>query len=247
MLDSSTFAAAGAPGVRYASNKVSRAQLGIGLHEVWINDLIRHCGTKALYICDFAHGAGEVMKAAAKCKVGEPASTSNIKVCVWGQDPRKIFAEIGQAVGRTELSNLFMDKKLVVPGHQPIPDPGPLPERTHKFIKALLQKPLRTLSLNSEGYLIIPTQEEIAKACPVTLSDEQEKEIANWRAEFRNEANSSGAGNSQAPRQQEARQGTWTPPMLAPGTQAVSEADMKATFGDEIISQKPMPEGGPGR
>ena len=98
--------------------------------------------------------------------------------------------------------------------------------------------------MNSEGHLIIPTQEEIAKACPVTLSDEQEKEIANWRAEFRNEANSSGAGNSQAPRQQEARQGTWTPPMLAPGTQAVSEADLKATFGDEILSQKPMPEGG---
>ena len=141
MLDSITFAAAGAPGVRYAANKVSRAQLGTGLHEVWINDLIRHCGTKALYICDFAHGAGEVMKAAAKCKVGEPASTSQVKVCVWGQDPRKIFSEIGQAVGRNELSKLYVAGKLIVPGHQPIPDPGPRPERTRKAIRATLQKP----------------------------------------------------------------------------------------------------------
>ena len=133
--------------------------------------------------------------------VAEPASTTQVRVCMWGQDPRTIFAEIGQAVGRTELSKLYVAGKLIVPGHQPIPDLGARPERKRKFIKALLQKPLRNLSLIAEGYLIIPTQEEIAKACPVTLSDEQEKEIANWRAEFRNEANSSGAGNSQAPRQ----------------------------------------------
>ena len=148
-----------------------------------------------------------------------------------------------------------MAGKLIVPGHQPIPDLGARPEGKRKFIKALLQKPLRNLSLNAEGYLIIPTQEEIAKVCPVSLSDEQEKEFAIWRAEFPRdkaaaavgateegggsaEANSLGVGNKQS-----IAAGRATPP-IAPGTKADSEADLKATFGDEILSQTHLPEGG---
>ena len=52
----------------------------------------------------------------------------------------KIFAEVGQAVGSTELSKLYVGGKLVAPGHQPVPDPGPRPERTRKLVEALLQK-----------------------------------------------------------------------------------------------------------
>ena len=94
------------PAARYDVNKVTRAQLGVGLHQVWINDFIRHCGARALYVCEFAHGVGEVMTAAINWKVGEAAITTGIRVCTWGQDPHKIFAEIGMAVGRTELSKL---------------------------------------------------------------------------------------------------------------------------------------------
>ena len=158
---------------------------------------------------------------------------------MWGQDPRTIFAEIGQAVGRTELSKLYVAGKLIAPGHPPIPDPGARPERKRKFIKALLQKPLINLSLNAEGYLIIPTQEEIAKVCPVSLSDEQEKEFAIWRAEFPRdkaaaavgateeggisvEAGTSGAGNTQGSAgggsfEWAGGAGSATPPTLAPG------------------------------
>ena len=112
--------------------------------------------------------------------------------------------------------------------------------------------------MNSEGHLIIPTQEEIAKACPVTLSDEQEKEFASWRVEFPRpaaaavgateegggadgsaEAGSSGAGNTQG-----SAGGGATPPTLAPGTQADSEAALKDNFGDEILFLKPPPDGG---
>ena len=141
MLDPSIYAAVGA-GVRYASNKVARAQLGTGLHQVWMKDIINHYGAKALFVCEFAHGVGEVMKAAVNCKVVEAAATTGVRVCTWGQDPRKIFAEIGQAIGRTELSKLYVSGKLVVPGHQAVPDPGSRPERTRKLVKALLQKPL---------------------------------------------------------------------------------------------------------
>ena len=45
-------------GPRYAVNKNARAQLGTGLHQVWMNDIIKHCGAKALFVCDFAQGVG---------------------------------------------------------------------------------------------------------------------------------------------------------------------------------------------
>ena len=188
MLDNTSVsvAAVGVAGpVKYSTSKIARGQLGSGLHQVWMTDIIKHCGSKVLFVCDFAHGVGEVMKAAIDCKVTEEATTNNVRVCAWGQDPRKVFfSEIGTAVGRTEMSKLYVSGKLVVAGHQPISDPGPRPERTRKLVKALLQKPLKSLSLNSEGYLIIPTKEEIANACPVALSDEQEEDFAGWRIEF---------------------------------------------------------------
>ena len=253
MLDTSDAAAVGAFGSRYALNKIARGQLGTGLHQVWMQDIIKHCGAKALFVCDFAHGVGEIMKAAINCKVAEAATTTGVRVCTWGQDPRKIFAEIGQAVGRTEISKLYVSGKLVVPGHQPIADPGSRPERTRKLVKALLQKPMKSLSLNSEGHLIIPTQEEIAKACPVTLNEEHERDFASWRIEFpRIAAAAVGAtevaATSSADPQGSAGGGSGvesaTPPPLAPGAQADSIAVLKEKFGDEILSQKPLPEGG---
>ena len=104
-----------------------------------------------MFVCDFAHGVGEVMNAAINCKVAEAATTTGVRVCTWGQDPRKIFAEIGQAVGRTELSKLYVSGKLAVPGHQPVPDPGSRPERTRKLIKALMQKPLNNFPWIPKG------------------------------------------------------------------------------------------------
>ena len=102
--------------------------------------------------------------------------------------------------------------------------------------------------------MIIPTQEEIAKACPVTLSDEHEKEFAKWRVEFPRpaaaavgatgegggsaEAGSSGAGNTQG-----SAGGGATPPTLAPGTQADSEAALKENMGTKFYL-KNLPEGG---
>ena len=53
MLDPSIYAAVGADGARYAINKVARAQLGTGLHQVWMKYIINHCGAKALFVCLF--------------------------------------------------------------------------------------------------------------------------------------------------------------------------------------------------
>ena len=113
--------------------------------------------------------------------------------------------------------------------------------------------------MNPKGFLIIPTQEEIAKACPVTLDEWHEREFANWRVEFPRpaaaavgakeegggadgSAEAGGAGNPQG--SAGGGRGGAPPPTLTPGTKADSEAVLKETFGDEILSQKPLPEGG---
>ena len=120
--------------------------------------------------------------------------------------------------------------------------------------------------MNSEGHLIIPTQEEIAKACPVTSSDEQEKDFASWRVEFPRpaaaavgateegggadgsaEVGSSGAGNTQGSAgggsiEGAGGAGSATPPTLAPGTQADSEAALKEKLGTKFCFKNFCPK-----
>ena len=106
VMDTSTSSAVGGCGNRSTLDNVARAQLGTGLHEVWIRDLSKHCGAKALYTCDFAHGGGEIMKASVTSKVSEEACSTGVRVCSWGSDPRKIFADIGRDIGRAAILKL---------------------------------------------------------------------------------------------------------------------------------------------
>ena len=198
---------------------------------------------------------GEIVKAGIRSKVSEQATSTGVRVCTWGQDPRKIFADIGQAVGRAEVSKLYVSGKLVVPGRQPAPDPGARPERTRKFIKALLKNPLKCFSLHPEGRLIIPSSEEIAKACPVSLTDEHEKEFASWRNEFPRPAPAKqaavgiaegvgggigavgGGGSTGA-----AGNAVAEAPKLAPGTQAENEGTLKDKFGMKLCLKSLCPK-----
>ena len=50
MMDFSTQAAVGAEGVRYSVSKITRAQLGPGLHDVWIRDFIKSCGVECFFL-----------------------------------------------------------------------------------------------------------------------------------------------------------------------------------------------------
>ena len=249
-MDMTTRSVVGDSGVRFATNKITRAQLGGGLHDMWIRDFIKTCGTKSLYLCDFSHGGGEIVRSAVNAKVSEEATSSGVRVCVWAQDPRKIFAEIGRAVGRSQLSKLYVDGKLVVPGHQPCPNPGPRPERTRKLVKAMLPEPLKVLSLDPEGHLLIPTADEISKSCPVALSGDQVDEFAAWRLEFPRPEPT--ANNSQENKEQEgvdqpavggaAPKPTNPESKLRPGTTAGSIQDL-SKYGDKIQTERPLPEG----
>ena len=183
MMDLSTKAALGAQHLRHF-NKVGRAQFGEPLHEAWMKDIIKHCGTKVMYVCDMMHGSGEIMKAAINAKVSEEASTSGVRVMLWGHDPRNVLAEVGRAVTRSQVAHHYLRNKLAVPGLMPPQDPGPKPERSRKLISAMLKDPLKVFSLDSNGHLIIPTEDDMTTSCPVALKPDQLKLFSTWRVEF---------------------------------------------------------------
>ena len=54
--------------LRYAASKVSRGQLGEPLHECWLKDMVKSCGTKVLLVNTFASGSHEIEAAAIKGK-----------------------------------------------------------------------------------------------------------------------------------------------------------------------------------
>ena len=189
------------------------------------------------------------MKAAINAKISEEATSSGVRVCVWGQDPRRIFSEVGRAVGLSHVSNLYVENRLVVPGHAPAPNPGQKPERTRKMIRASLAEPLKVLSLDSEGNLIIPTVDEISQSCPVGLNKEQEDMFKQWRKEFPRQ-------EPQQPQPAAVNPNPDSNPEPAPepavggdsavakvGSQATAD-ELKNSFKHEIIKEVDLPAGG---
>ena len=62
-----------------------------------------------------------------------------------------------------------MARKLQVTRHAPAPDPGEIPEKRHrKLVKAVLDKPLKTLHIDANGYLLIPTPDEVGQILQMT-------------------------------------------------------------------------------
>jgi hypothetical protein len=217
---------------RYAAAKVSRGQLGEEIHALWIKDLIKHCGTKVLLICDLAHGSAEIQKAVVDAKVSAEASSAGVRVCSFAQDPRRVFAELGQARVLTRLGEFYLSGKLSLPGHTPVPNPGDEPGRTRKMIKALLPTPLRALTLNSVGELLIPDEKSLARACPVALSGKSLAQLATWRAEF----NTAHGAQAAAPEVMPANGGTPAEEPANGGTPAGEPANGGTTDASEVTA-----------
>ena len=134
--------------LRYAASKVSRGQLGEPLHECWLKDMVKSCGTKVLLVNAFASGSHEIEAAAIRVTDSTEAANSNVKVCTWSYEPRKVFYDVGRARVLTSLGKAYMDRKIQIPGHVPVPDPGEKPERSRKCVKALLGDPLKLLHVD---------------------------------------------------------------------------------------------------
>ena len=171
-------------GQRFAASKVSRGQMGIPAHEIWMKDIITHCGMKAVMFCDYAHGSSEIQCAAINCKVSPEAIAANVRVLSWAHDPRRVFADIGMARGRSLVAKLYLGGKLVLPGHVPIPPPGEPTKKSRKLINSMLEKPLAILSMTTDGNLIIPSDDTIKKFCPVEIAQKYTDDLKEWREKF---------------------------------------------------------------
>ena len=221
---------------RFAAAKLTRSQLGTGLHQAWITDLIKTCDTKVLSVCTFASGSAEVEVAALGAKISVEAANHNVKVFSWSHDPRKVFHEVGSARLKSELGQAYMDRKLQSPGHTPVPDPGAKPERSRKLLRSMMGGPLKVLSLDADGRLIIPTEDEVCRACPVQLPENAGKKLQGWRVEFPRPVVASpapvpvaapapGGGSNPAP-----------DPSAAPGCGALVTVGLKCS-GDDVVAK----------
>ena len=171
-------------GQRFSLSKTCRGQVGVELHQIWLKDLAKTCGKKCLYIVDLVCGSGEIAKACVDVKISEEASSQNVRVCSWSHDPRSYFHELAWARCGTHLGKLYLQNKLQMPGHNPVPTPGDVPRKTRKMVRALMGGPLRVLSLSGEGGLLFPDPVDVLRMCP---EDEQGPIVAQftkWKAKY---------------------------------------------------------------
>ena len=96
---------------------------------------------------------------------------------------------------------------------------------------------------------VIPTADEMSKACPVVLAGEQLKVFKALREEFiRPKAAAPEPGNAPGPEPGAAPVPSVNTPGKTPepGTQVTDEAKLKEDVKGEVVSERPLPEGGMG-
>ena len=76
------------------------------------------------------------------------------------------------------MGKLYLSGKLQIPGHVPVPSPGPKTVKSRRLLSSLLPAPLRNLTMDAEGHLIIPDDSELSRFCPVA------KRLAEWRIQY---------------------------------------------------------------
>ncbi len=183
--------------LRNVSTKVTRGELGTGLHAHWLRDLVKTCNRRVLLINDFIMGSGEVALAAVGAKASMEATSNDVRVCYFGHDPRKLFHEVARARCRTQVGNLYLEKKLLMPGHSP---PEPLTEAVVKNLKSVqskLKAPLKRLQIDADGHLVIPTAAEVASSCPVEVTPDLLSLFEVLRSEFKRPQDSESGGSGQ--------------------------------------------------
>ena len=69
-----------------------------------------------------------------------------VRLCSWAHDPRRVFADLGNARVKTQLGKLYLEGKLTMAGHTPVLDPGDKPVKSRRLVRAALPTPLKILS-----------------------------------------------------------------------------------------------------
>ena len=111
-------------------------------------------------------------------------SGTHARLCLFSHDPRTVFQELGAASCRTLVGELYLDRKLSQPGHEPVADPGDRPIANRSLLRALLGSPLQVLSMSANGDLLIPDEEEVRQACPFEMNNEARQTLQKMRKQF---------------------------------------------------------------
>ena len=170
------------------NNKRARGQVGVEGYRTVFMDLMNNCETSTMVINDLMGGVGEVGVATVRVKVSPEASEKQKRVCYFGSEERRVFAEIAKANIGTEIGQSFVEGKLSIPGLVPLPVPRDTPASggmsSETILAALGNRPLQQLQIDREGRLLIPTEEELNNNPPVEMTDDILDFFANQRLEF---------------------------------------------------------------
>ena len=155
----------------YVANKDARGQVGWQTSATILKDLVKGCGANALLVNDFMAGVGEFGVAALHVRCSQEAKDANVRLCYWGYEDKRVFADIARANINTAFGKLYLEGRLVIPSLTPVPDPGPPAAAasgapTKIAIMEMLGAPLKQLTIDDQGGLVIPALEAWEKDDP---------------------------------------------------------------------------------
>ncbi|MFM7987681.1 MAG: hypothetical protein ACKPKO_51045, partial [Candidatus Fonsibacter sp.] len=95
------------------------------------------------------------------------------------------FAEVGSARVQKALGEAYMVHKLHFAGYTPVPDPGERADKSRKLVKALFEKPMKTLHMNADGYLLVHTLDEVCQILHMReMTNETKALLKRWQYVF---------------------------------------------------------------
>ena len=167
-----------------------------------------------------------------------------------GFDFRPVWSEVSSARVKSEIGLQYLDGKLHVSGRTPIPAPDDRPIE-QKATKDFLPTPLKHLSINVEGHLVLPTLANL----PVKPTPELVEVLEKLAQEFPQTttptsdgcAGGAGAGETTSTSGGSAAStsggsaGTGEGTALAPGTPYADRAALVAA-GWNIVKESPTPD-----
>ena len=175
----------------YVVNKDARGQVGWQTYAAILKDVVKGCGASALLVNDFMAGVGEVGVACLHARCAPEAKDANVRLCYWGYEDKRVFADIARANINTAFGGLYLEGRLVISGLTPVPDPGPPPAASgapnKTAIMEMLGGPLKRLTVDDQGGLAVPTLEAWNRGDatpPVPMTPELADYLKTLHAEF---------------------------------------------------------------
>ena len=241
MQDHWAFEVASGTSAYHCASKVGCGQLGAETHELVLKDLAKHCSRRVLAVNDFIRASGEIGVATVDARLSEEAVGNNCTVCYWGYGFRPTCSEASSARVKTHIGKQYLNGKLTVAGRTPLPVPVEPTLLSRRDIHTLLPQPLKRLSINQDGDLVLPSLD----SCPVQVSQHLRDRFAELEKEFPQKQQPPASGGNPAPASggNPAPAGDPVPPTeqrLAPGT-ALENREGLFAAGWSTMKESPAP------